>query len=373
MNLQSAKSDGAPRRIRKDPNTVRQVLDKLDASSGGAGANARRSQRFQYRVDTVEIEFASGSGEWDRHVVVTRNLSREGLGCVVGQFIYPGSACVAMLRSAGFDYTQRVPGKVMRCRYLPGSGSLYEVGVRFDAPVDLAMFVQGAVDTRVLLATADDATQRGLSRLIASLSCTVSTAKSGTEAVEQAAGGNFDAVLLDLELPALDGSAAAAQLRERGYIRPIVALTAADDDATRAACLEKGFTACLCKPGSRAQLEPLLRSFHADPIFSSLARDANLAGMIAEFIEGLPEELRTMESAFARKDSAALRGAAAEVRSRAEANGFAPVAAAADELTATLTEAPDFAAVRGALDKLCRTCLSARRAAAGPARPARGV
>lgn len=368
MSLQSAKSDGAPRRIRKDPSAVRQLLDKLDALPGGAAANARRSERFQFRADTVEIEFASGNGEWDRHVVVTRNISRDGLGCVVGQFIYPGSACYATLRSRDYDYAQRVPGKVVRCRYLAGSGSLYEVGVRFDAPVDLAMFVRGAVDTRILLACADDGVHRAVARFATTMHCTVTAARTGPEAVESATSGTFDAVLLDLELPVLDGHAAALQLRTQGFLRPIVALTPTEDDAARRICFEKGFTACLLKPVNRAQFEALLHSFHRDPVFSTLAGESASA-VVTEFVDGLRDELRAIESACARQDAPATRQVVSALRAHADSNGYAPIAAAGAELEAALSDSPDWAAVRVALSKLSSLCLAARPAPARPAAP----
>jgi signal transduction histidine kinase/ActR/RegA family two-component response regulator len=70
----------------------------------------------------------------------------------------------------------------------------------------------------------------------------------GREAVERAGGGGFDALLVDWQMPGLDGLAAVAELRRRGVGIPVVALTAAAAAADRERSLAAGCAAHVAKP-----------------------------------------------------------------------------------------------------------------------------
>ena len=101
---------------------------------------------------------------------------------------------------------------------------------------------------RVLIAD-DQANSRELLRIVFEHhGCEVSEASDGLEAVRLALATNPDLVLLDLELPGLDGYAAARRLRDHGHLKPgsIIALTSTDEDVDvlRAA----GFGDCIAKP-----------------------------------------------------------------------------------------------------------------------------
>jgi signal transduction histidine kinase len=85
---------------------------------------------------------------------------------------------------------------------------------------------------------------------------------NGFEAVEAAMAGDFDILLLDMEMPVMDGFEAARVLRERGYSKPIVALTAHSDGVEIERARREGCTDVLNKPVTlerlRDALEPLL-------------------------------------------------------------------------------------------------------------------
>jgi CheY-like chemotaxis protein len=84
------------------------------------------------------------------------------------------------------------------------------------------------------------------------------TAHNGLEAVRAAARTHFDAVLLDLGMPIMDGFEAAAVL---GQLRPapvLIACSAWDDAQMRRRTADLGFAAHLCKPVSIESLEAAL-------------------------------------------------------------------------------------------------------------------
>jgi len=86
---------------------------------------------------------------------------------------------------------------------------------------------------------------------------------NGKDAVEKVLNDSFDLVLMDMQMPILNGFEAVSQLREKGVGIPIIALTAyamADD---RAKCLEAGCDDYLSKPIQREDMLEMLKK-HLD-------------------------------------------------------------------------------------------------------------
>ncbi len=115
------------------------------------------------------------------------------------------------------------------------------------------------VGTRILLAEDGPDNQRLLGLLLRRAGAAVTIVDNGQSAFEaaQAAANSaepFNVVLLDMQMPILDGYGAVAKLRAAGYTRPIVALTAHALDADRDRCLAAGCSDYLTKPVDRALL-----------------------------------------------------------------------------------------------------------------------
>jgi signal transduction histidine kinase/ligand-binding sensor domain-containing protein/CheY-like chemotaxis protein len=93
--------------------------------------------------------------------------------------------------------------------------------------------------------------------MLAALGLRVETANDGQQALTRLATERFDLVLMDCEMPVMDGLAATAELRRRegdGPRMPIIALTADATSEGRAACLAAGMDDYLAKPFSRDAL-----------------------------------------------------------------------------------------------------------------------
>ena len=94
--------------------------------------------------------------------------------------------------------------------------------------------------------------------LLKSLGCTVETVENGQAAVERMADQHYDLVLMDMQMPVMDGVAATMAIRARGDQTPIVGLTANAFETDRDACLAAGMNDHLAKPVTREKLAHLL-------------------------------------------------------------------------------------------------------------------
>jgi signal transduction histidine kinase/CheY-like chemotaxis protein len=90
---------------------------------------------------------------------------------------------------------------------------------------------------------------------------TISTAEDGNEAIKIAMTRDFDLILMDIQMPGLNGHETTAELRKMKYSKPIVALSANAyrEDVERS--LEAGMNAHMQKPFTHAQLVEVLREF----------------------------------------------------------------------------------------------------------------
>jgi CheY-like chemotaxis protein len=72
--------------------------------------------------------------------------------------------------------------------------------------------------------------------------------------VTMALNGNHQVVLMDIQMPKMDGYEAVTKLRSNGYNQPIIALTARALREERERCISIGCDDCLTKPVNRAEL-----------------------------------------------------------------------------------------------------------------------
>lgn len=145
--------------------------------------------------------------------------------------------------------------------------------------------VQG---TKRVLVVEDNPVNQIVARgLLVSLGYVVDTADDGQEALELTALTPYDAVLMDLQMPRLDGYAATQALRERealtGAARlPVLAMTAAAVSGERERCLAAGMDDFITKPVAPATLAEALARWTGEdgPMERPLgaSSDASLAG-----------------------------------------------------------------------------------------------
>ena len=291
----------------------------------------------------------------------------------------------------GLAISKRLAGMLggdLRVRSLPGEGSTFTLtidvgslaGVRLlDRPPEVRAAAERpepsaderqALRGRILLAEDGLDARRLLARHLRAAGAEVETAENGLVACELAlraaeAGTPYDLILMDMQMPELDGYAAAARLRAAGYRGPIVALTAHAMEDERARCLGAGCDGFATKPILRRTLIEVARAYLAPggaaPLVSALAADAEIARLLDGFVGRLPERLGAMERALGARDLVGLADLAHQLKGAATGYGFPTITEAAAELEAVAAARGEVERALAALADICR------RAAARPA------
>ena len=126
-------------------------------------------------------------------------------------------------------------------------------------PAQAASQARRFTGTGRVLVVDDNAINRAVAGgLLQRMGMDVAYAENGAEALDRMAGGAFDFVFMDMQMPVLDGLAATQQARAAGQTVPIVGLTANAFESDREACLAAGMDGFLAKPITRQKLEAVL-------------------------------------------------------------------------------------------------------------------
>jgi CheY-like chemotaxis protein len=116
-------------------------------------------------------------------------------------------------------------------------------------------------DVHVLLVDDSSDNRLLMSRILKSTGAIVDIASNGLEAIDKALHNSHDIILLDMQMPVMDGYTAARVLREKGFARPIIALTANAMNSERSRCIEAGCDDFHPKPIDRPLLIDLICNY----------------------------------------------------------------------------------------------------------------
>nr|HEX4314753.1 response regulator transcription factor [Kofleriaceae bacterium] len=126
-------------------------------------------------------------------------------------------------------------------------------------------------------------------------------AHGGQAGLAQLATGGFDAVLLDVMMPGLDGLAVLRKVRDGGHRLPVIMLTARGDEADRVVGLELGADDYIAKPFSPRELLARLRAAVRRATPDAVADKLTASGITVDpgareaWVDGTPVELTGLE------------------------------------------------------------------------------
>jgi len=266
---------GVPARIRSDPVRLKQLLMNLVGnavkftSSGSVrvvGRLVEADEKTLLAFDVIDTGVGIPKDKLDRIFEafvqadnsVTREFGGTGLGLAISRRIalaLGGDLTVQSRVGHGSTFTATIdPGPLDGVPILKG---------RFAGELTPKEHSHAAITTTLprarVLVVDDGATNRKLvSLILRRAGVEVATAENGQVGVEMAGREHFDVILMDMQMPVLDGYSATRQLREQGSRVPIVALTANAMVGDDQKCREAGCTAYLTKPIDADRLVQLL-------------------------------------------------------------------------------------------------------------------
>jgi CheY-like chemotaxis protein len=317
---------------------------------------------------------------------MSRRYGGSGLGLAICRqlaMVLDGEITAESVPGEGSSFTLTLQVEVP-----DGCSMVRNVAMRPASPETLA--VEKASDTlsgTILLAEDGNDNQVLLSTLLRRLGLTVVLAENGKIASELAiaalrAGAPFDLVLMDMQMPVLDGYAATRNLRRDGYDRPIVALTAHAMEGERERCIEAGCDDYLTKPVDRRALATLvtaivsksevskvsntseggaLSSSSAHAIRSEFAEDPEMVELVKRFVHSMPACTAALRAAAEGVGATPLVDLVHQLKGAAGGYGFGVITTAAARLEQVLRE-PQADRERGAtlLDDLVGLCSRVR-------------
>jgi PAS domain S-box-containing protein len=227
------------------------------------------------------------------------------------------------------------------------------VAVEHPAPPDGPNVPLPLAGVRILLAEDGLDNQRLITTVLRKAGAWVDIAENGQVAVQRAGTGGYHLILMDMQMPILDGYEATRLLRSRGVQVPILALTAHALNTDRDRCLAAGCTDHLSKPIDRAAMIQRIAHYAAasrtprtadaparpepikerpmpaasegaalPPVVSQFADDPDLADLIERFVAGLLDKCRQMRQLLETRQFEPLRRLAHQLKGAGGGYGF---------------------------------------------------
>ena len=271
-----------PERITTDPTRLRQILLNLVSNA------VKFTERGGVRV-RVSFEAADERPRGRLRIDVTDTgigMTPEQQAGLFQPFMQADASTTRRFGGSGLGLliTRRLAdllGGEVRLESALGSGSTFSVTVDAGSLDGVRMIERPAATRplaaaptppteplacRVLLVEDGPDNQRLIATILRKAGAEVTVAgngQAGCDLVREATlrGEPYDVVLMDMQMPVLDGYAATAELRRMGYQRPVIALTAHAMQGERERCLAAGCDDFVCKPISRAALIDTVRRY----------------------------------------------------------------------------------------------------------------
>jgi signal transduction histidine kinase/DNA-binding response OmpR family regulator len=361
-----------PRQMAGDPLRLRQILTNLVNNAVKFTETGSVTVRFQASAESEPNRFLlnldvtdTGTGIPPEKLPVifekftqadgsiTRRYGGTGLGLAITRKlveIHGGKIWAESTEGRGSTFHVSLP-----CERASGVQNLPAPGA---SPDDAAAGPSPKSPARLLLVEDNLVNQKIVVAILRKRGYAIEIANNGQEALEKLAAGAYALVLMDIQMPVMDGLEATRRIRQVESWRnlPVLAMTAHAMNGDRERCLGAGMNAYISKPVNPSHLIATVESFidsgaaagkteeRADPIDRDRAvrlMDSNqelMEGLVRLFLQFAPERLEKLHAAAARADatelsleSRALKGAAERIAAQSVAECAAAVDQAAQQ------------------------------------------
>lgn len=259
-----------PRRVKSDPTRVRQILINLVGNAvkfTSHGAVELNAKPILFGDEVSGVRFAvKDTGAGLDASQISRLFEPFSQGDTSTTRKYGGSGLgLALSRRLA----QALGGDVFVEDSSPGNGSTFVVTIDvLPAENTLEEFKWENVNptkdlkaVKVLLVEDSPDNQTLIRLMLASHGIKICVVDNGLKAIEKTAEEDFDVILMDMQMPVLDGYAATERLRRAGYKKPIIALTAHAMEEERKRTKKAGCDTHLTKPVDPEVLIKMISNF----------------------------------------------------------------------------------------------------------------
>jgi signal transduction histidine kinase len=281
LDLHAAYSGLIPETVESDPTRLRQILINL------VGNALKFTKTGRVEICVRLLQTATDQGHIEFAVVDTGvGMTKEQLGRLFRPFTQADASTTRKFGGSGLglSITKRLTemlGGQITAESEAGVGSTFTATIATGsllgaqliepstprpsplAPTPIPESPKSALNCRILLAEDGIDNQRLISFVLKKAGAQISIVENGLAAMERAlearaAGQPFDVILMDIQMPVMDGYTATGRLRAAGYTGPIVGLTAHTMSGDREKCLAAGCDEYAVKPIDRAKLVALI-------------------------------------------------------------------------------------------------------------------
>ncbi|MFA0130717.1 ATP-binding protein [Vibrio splendidus] len=186
----------------------------------------------------------------------SRNYEGTGLGLAICRKLVAlmnGVIGVTSVVGSGTTFTISIPLQIVD---VPAESDSVARG--FESEVELSLL-------KVLVVDDIKMNQIIIQQMLRKHEIEPATASNGVEAFELASDNEYDIVFMDCRMPVMDGFEATEKLRDKGYVKSIVALTAGTTLEERERCIQCGMDDILSKPYTANDLKEMLKKWGVAP------------------------------------------------------------------------------------------------------------
>lgn len=264
-----------PNRIYSDPTRLRQILINIVGNAvkfteyGGVTIEVSTSHQndrsLQYRIAVIDTGVGLSAEQRSRLFEpfmqadnsTTRKFGGTGLGLALSQRL-----AAALGGEITIEDNRILRGSVFIINFLAEiRADESELGRELIKVSQAAAASSGKISGLYVLVADDSPDNLFLAkRILTKNGAKVRTVANGSEAATVALEEHFDVILMDIQMPVMDGYEATRALREAGYARPIIALTAHAMAEERAKSIKAGCNGHLTKPLNQVDLVEGIRN-----------------------------------------------------------------------------------------------------------------
>ena len=207
---------------------------------------------------------------------------------------------------------------------------------------------------RVLLVEDNGLNQKIVSQMLVNYGFEITLANNGLECLRLLQEMHFDIILMDMQMPVMDGYEATRMIRQYEKLQniPIIAMTAHAMTGDREKCLASGCTSYIAKPFKAEELAQEIRN-HFRGVGHNPNPDLNsfINELLPDFMAQLEEMVDSLGVAFANRDLEAIKSISHDIKGTAGMYGFRQISDSAAAIEAAARE-ESFSLIKSRLEQL---------------------